>query len=419
MKVALRFLLPLVVIAIGYGGMKLLIGSEEESTRRERPVRRLPQVEVVELRRSDFGVTIRSQGVMRPHNSASLTPRVSGRVLKVHEGFEDGAFFKEGDVLLELDAEDFDAAVASAEARVARAEAEKLQEQARADQALLDWRDLGLPGEPSPLVLRVPQMKEADANLKSAEAELLQASRNLERSKVLAPYDGCVMRRLVGPGQSVNPSTTLGEIFSTDYAEVRLPLTAEDLPFLELPSENNPLRLPVSLTDSLDPESNHLWSGEIVRTEGALDATSRELFVIAKVTDPYGLDTDQPALRVGQPVAAQITGKVLKNVFAFPRSSLRNPTEVVTVNPEEFTIERKGIEPVWTDETQVVVRDGLPEGWWIVVSSLALAANGSQVEVVQQGGDSKAAQGPNRERPKEGDGTNRPPPRRRGPRPAG
>ena len=138
MKVLLRLLLPLVVLVVGYGAMKLLIGSEAEPPRRERPTRRLPQAEVVELRRSDFGVTVRSQGVMRPHNSASLTSRVSGRVLIVHDRFEDGAFFKKGDVLLELDAEDFDAAVASAEARVARAEAEKLQEEARAAQALLD-----------------------------------------------------------------------------------------------------------------------------------------------------------------------------------------------------------------------------------------------------------------------------------------
>ncbi|NNM28567.1 MAG: efflux RND transporter periplasmic adaptor subunit, partial [Akkermansiaceae bacterium] len=253
MKILLRLLLPILVIAAGYGVMKWLgAGKEEGTTRRERPARRLPQVEVIELHRADFAVTVRSQGVVRAHNSASLTPRVSGRVLQVHEQFEEGAFFREGDVLVKLDAADFEAALAGAEARLARAEATLAQEVARAEQALLDWRDLGYTEEPGDLVRRIPQLKEAEANVKAANADLVQARRDLERANVIAPYDGCVRERLVGPGQSVNPGTTLGRIFSTDLAEVRLPLAAEDLPFLDLPGEAGPGSLPVTLTDTLD-----------------------------------------------------------------------------------------------------------------------------------------------------------------------
>ncbi len=397
MKIVLRLLIPLLIVAIGWFVMRGFVENKKEPVGKHREEPTLPKVRAVELRRSDYGVTITSNGVVRAHNSTSLTPRVTGRIQEIYPRFEDGAFFKANDVLVQLDPTDFDAALAAAEAGVARAEAALAQEEARAEQALLDWKDLGYENEvPSDLVRRKPQLKEAEANLAAAVADRTAEQRNLERSKVLAPYDGCVLHRAVGPGQSVSSGTTLGEVFSTDFAEIRLPLSTEDLAFFQLP-EAAP-RTPIGATffDALDSESERSWQGTVVRTEGILNATSRELFVIARVEDPYGLKSGREALRIGQPVRAQLDGRVLKSVFVLPRAGLRGPKEVVLVNPEDFTIQRTPIEPVWIDAQHVVVRDDLPEGWLLVVSQLSYAANGSKVEVLgnSEVQEIKAAQGP-------------------------
>lgn len=370
--------------------MQLFEGASEEPSF-ERPKREAPIAEVIELRRQEFPVTLTTQGVVQPRNSTSLTPRVSGRILRVSERFEPGAFFSKGEVLLELDPTDFEAAVATAEAQLARSEAALAQEQARSQQALLDWKALGNTDAPSDLVMRKPQLKEAEANLKAAEAQLLQAQRDLERAQVLAPYDGCVKERLVGLGQTVNSGTTLGEIFSTADAEVRLPLSADDLSFALLPEEHPDTTIDAVLTDALRPENERTWIGQVVRSAGVLDEGSRELFLTARVTDPYGLKSGKPPLRMGQPVLAKIAGTTLPNVFVVPRSSLRTPTQVILVDPETSTIQRTDIFPIWSNETEVVVQDDLPEGWLLVVSRLPVAANGATVKPVPAGEAPKAA----------------------------
>ena len=87
-------------------------------------------------------------------------------------------------------------------------------------------------------------------------------------------------------------------------------------------------------------------------------------------------------LRVGQPVRAHIVGKVLEHVYVLPRKSLRSPTEVLLVNPEDNSIQRTDIAPIWSDAEQVVVRHELPDGWLLVTSRLPYAANGAKVQPV-------------------------------------
>lgn len=381
-KVALRIIIPLLILAGGWFTMTTLAANKVEPERRTRGRMSSPKVNATEIRRSDFPVIIRSNGVVRAHNSTTLTPQVSGRISRIDERFEDGAFFKAGDVLVELDPADFASAVASSHARVARAEAALAQEEALAAQALLDWKDLGYTDEPSDLVKRKPQLKEANADLAAAHADLASTQRDAERAKILAPYDGCVLRREVGPGQSVSPGSQLGEIFSTQFAEIRLPLSAPDLQHFVLPENDPEHKIKATIHDGLIQESPSSWSGTVVRTEGALSTASLELFVITRVLDPYGLVSDHPPLRIGQPVRAEIEGRTLNDVFVLPRQGMRGPSEIILVNPEDNTIQRTEVQPIWEDRDHVVVQDDLPDGWLLITSQLPYAANGSKVEII-------------------------------------
>jgi len=379
----LRLILPVIVMALGYLGYTSLSGKEEKkSPRRPPPV--MIEAETDILKRTDYRVILQSQGIVQPHNQTSLTPRVSGRVINISPNFESGSFFEKDDVLLELDSSDFIAAQTSAEARLARAEATLAQEEARAKQALLDWQDLGYTTPPTELVLRKPQLKEAKANVKAAIADLSDATRDLERTKVLAPYAGRVKERLVGLGQSISPGTTIGEIFSTDFAEVRLSLSARELIHVKLPNNPDDPPVPVKLADALTEESLQSWNGFIVRTEGTLDEKSRKLFVIARVDDPFGLhkEVDAP-LRIGQPVRATLEGSLISQVFVIPRKTLRRPNEILLINPEDTTLLRQKINPIWSDEENLVVTDDLIEGWHIVTNRLATAPNGAKVKIVE------------------------------------
>jgi len=384
LPVLLRVLMPLAVLGVGWMGYVIIsVEPEEEKRPEEKP--RLIKTRAVTLHRQDFPTTILTRGVIRAHNEVILTPQVSGKIIRVLPGFEDGAFFAEDDVLVELDPQDLGGAVIVAQGQLARATSAYAQEETRAKQAGLNWIDLGYSGEPSELALRLPQLREAQANMDSATALLDQAKRNLERTKVRAPFDGRVRRRTVGLGQSVGPGTSLGSVFAIALAEVRLPIAARDLAFLTLPEGPEDPPVDVTLRDALNPDDT-VWKAQIIRTEGTLDQSSLELFAIARISDPFGRQSKSPPLRIGQPVVATILGQVLQDVMAVPRMAVRELDQILLLEPNEpneLVIKSKRIEILWSDETHVIVKDpGIKDGILLATSHLIYAPEGSQVELL-------------------------------------
>lgn len=379
----LRIALPLAILGLGYLSYQLTsVKAESPKPPKRNP--RLIETEVTELQRVDYQVKLNTQGIVQPHSETALSPRVSGRITTISPNFENGAFFEKDEILLELDPTDFQAALASAEARLARAEAALAQEEARADQAILDWNELGYTEPPTDLVLRKPQLKEAHANVKASLAELSDAQRNLTRIKVRAPYRGRVKERLVGLGQSISPGTQLGDIFSTDFAEIRLPLSIHELSYVDLPNSPGDAPVSVTLIDALANETPSVWEAQIVRTEGTLDEKSRKLFVIARIDDPFALkDSSAPSLRIGQPMRAVLPGKILPQVFIIPRSTLRRPDEIVIIDPENFIAKKQKITPIWSDEKNLIVRDDLIPGSLLSTSRLSNLPRNAPVQIIE------------------------------------
>ncbi len=378
---ATRILIPIAILLAGFGAWTWLGKPVEEPKPVHSESQKIKSERLV-LQPADYQITINTQGTVRAHHSTTLTPLVSGTIVKVNPNFEDGAFFNKGDILMELDPADLKAEMTAAESRLARAEASLAREQAQAKQAKLNWEDIGYEEEPSPLVLRIPQLKEANALVTAAQAELEQASRNLDRAKVRAPFDGRVKDRLIGLGQAVNATTPLGEVFATNHAEVRLPITPSQIPFISLPNGQQNRTIEVTLTDALS-NSDHEWKAQVVRTEGTLDEKSRELFAIARINDPYGRKSKEPELRIGQPVRASVKGIELKDVFVIPRQAVRGINRIYLIDRDEPKIMKTYIEPIWSNEKVLIVKEGLEPGAWLATSSLPYAPNGAPVEIIE------------------------------------
>jgi RND family efflux transporter MFP subunit len=376
-----RIIAPLCILALGGAGW-YYFGRPVEKPMPQKLPEQLIRTEVLEMKPGDYQVWIESQGIVRAHYTTTITPLVPGTITMVHPRFEDGAFFSKGDVLAELDPADFEAALAAAEARLARTEAALSQEQARAKQARLNWNDIGYDEEPSELVLRVPQLKEAEASVKAATADLDQARRNLARTKIRAPFDGRVKSRNVGLGQAVGASTALGEVFAADFAEIRLPIPPAQIAFVNLPADESNPSVPVTLTDASGAANPATWQAKIVRTEGTLDESTRELFVIARIEDPFGRLKKSPPLSIGQPLRARIRGNLLENVFVLPRKALRGVNRVYMVGQEPPVLMRRNISPYWSTATEIIVREGFVAGENLSTSSLTYAVDGARVEVI-------------------------------------
>lgn len=387
MQVLIRLLIPVILLLGGWFGYGIL-SKQKEKVKHPEPEGRVLKTQVFELHVSEFQTKVRTQGVVRAANEASLTAEVAGKVKMIAPGLQDGVFFDADELLVELEDQDYQTIVISAEAQLARANALLAQEQARARQARLNWEDLGYTEEPNELVLRLPQLREAEANVKAAEAGLEQAKRDLERTKIHAPFAGRVLQRNVSMGQLISAGTPLALIFNTDYVEVRLPIAATELPFLTIPESRDEAPVTVKLFDALNTSSEFEWTGEIVGTEGALDTDSRELFAIARVMDPFSRNGDadhrRPPLRIGQPVRAEIPGRILKNVIAIPRSSVRQLNRIYLVDKKEMVLSRQEIVPIWSDEEFHVISptEEIVDGALLATTRLAYAPNVSKVEIL-------------------------------------
>jgi RND family efflux transporter MFP subunit len=337
-------------------------------------------VEICTAEAKDETIQIYTQGTVEPRTSSTLVSQVSGEILSVSPSFYTGGFFRKGDVLLEIDPIDYEVALTTAESTLAQARLSYMQEQAQSDQARKDWENMGMEGEPSELTLRVPQLKHAEAAVKSAEASLKQARKNLSNTKVIAPYNGIMTSKNVDLGQYVTTGNSLGSINAVDAAEVRLSVKESDLKYLNLPEKLN-----VSFDGSSSVELSGSYSGKnlareatLVRTEGTIDSTSRLIYLVARLEDPYSLNCEQPVVPFGMFVSATIEGKAYTNVVKLPRYALRGMDTILVVDKDN-RIDIRKVDVLKTDADYVYVADGIGDGERVCLTALEYVVQGLKV----------------------------------------
>lgn len=374
-----RALFPLAIFGLGVGSYFYFAGNPEEEKDEPEP-KKLIRTNIAELRRQDYQVHVRTNGIVQPHNEVALSAQVSGNVTAISPEFEVGAYFAKGDVLIEIDDSDYRTAVAIANAQVEGAtSAVELAVQNHERLVELFTQNNVAEADVSQAEATLAQ---AEAQLSTLKAQLEQAERDLERTKVYAPFDGRVRVQSVGLGQTVSNGTPLGVVFAIDFAEVRLPIAGPDLKFLRLPELAGDAPVQVEFKNAIDTDSPTIWRGEIVRTEGTLDVDSLELFAIARIDDPFGRKSNKAPLRIGLPVVASIPGTRLTNVVALPRAAIRQLDKINIVD-EELTLRPQTIEAVWSDEDYVIVRDPtLEDGTMLSTTQLVYAPEGAKVEII-------------------------------------
>lgn len=391
MRKFFRLIVPVAVLAICVAIGVTLIRTAPKAERRQPPPA-LPAVEVMTVAPTNYPVIVKSQGTVTPRTESTLIPQVSGQIVNASPSFQTGGFFESGEVLLEIDPRDYENNVIVARADLAQAQAVLNEEKARSEQAFRDWETLNLSDEPNELALRKPQLKSATAAVAAAQARLEQARINLERTRIRAPYTGLVLEKNVDVGQFVSPSNVLARIYAVDLVEIRLPLTDDQLSFVNLPEvyrdgsdRGIEQRQPLVYLSARVGGETHRWKGRIVRTEGAIDTESQQIFVIAQVDDPYARHHGMP-LKVGQFVEARIGGRVLVGVFDLPRAAVRRNNEVLVVGTDD-TIDRRQVDVVWSEDERVIVRSGLRAGERVSLTPLPFAVSGTRVRITEPTGE--------------------------------
>jgi len=379
MKRLFRFLLPLIVLSAGIAIASSLIATAPK-TERKPPQVPIPAVQIQELQPEAYLVKVESRGTVSPVTSSSLVPEVSGRIIEVAPNFRNGGFFSTGELLLQIDPRDYQNAVTIAQAELAVQRQALAEEQARSAQALTDWQKLQLAGEPDPLVLRIPQLETAQARLAAAEARLRQARLDLQRTSIRAPYAGRILEKNVDIGQYVSAGSNLADIYASGSVEIRLPITSEQQAFLDLPENGQTKEGARVEFIARIGQREERWPGRLVRTEGSVDIRSRQLFVVARIEDPYRRHDERTPLKIGQFLEAEIFGRTLEQVFVIPRQAVRGEHTIYLVDADN-RLQRRELEVVWRDRQNLISRGSLQAGERLSLTTLPFAADGIEVRI--------------------------------------
>ena len=380
-------LMPLCIVAAGVATAAVLSsGRPAPAVAQAAPS--IPAVRVLTAEPETVQLRIRSQGSVAPRTEADIVAEIGARVLRVSPSFEPGGFFEKGELLAELDPRDFELALEAAKALAARATAEA--EFARATLARREL--LASEGVSSAAILdeALRAARVADAREREAAVEVERAARDLERTRIVAPFAGRVRTQSIDVGQFVARGTPLGRIYSVDDADVSLPITDADLAQLDLPlgieidARDAPLAFLRARVAGVDRE----WPARVVRTEGEIDARTRMIQVVVRVEDPYGGEADAagPPLAAGLFVEAEILGRRLADAIRLPRGAVRErgSERYVWIADEDNRLRRRPVDVARIEGDDLWITDGLQPGDRVSLSRPLGLRDGLAVRPVPQ-----------------------------------
>jgi len=384
---AKKVLIPVVILMMTFFLTQVILKNPPKSNRGKGAESAQITVETLNLLPQNYQVMINSFGTVKPRTKSILVAQVSGEINEVSREFRDGGFFEKGDILVQLDDRDHQAEVKINQSSLLSAKQVLLEEQARAKQAVIDWQRLGNGAEPNALVLREPQLAAAQAQVLSAQAKLEKALLLLERTKVVAPYAGRILKKHVDLGRVVVNNTQLADIYSIGYVEIRLPINNKDLSFMILPeeyrhSDKGVIGSSVTLTSNLIGQQH--WQGQIVRTEGAIDENSQQLYIVAQIDDPYGESNNKVApVKIGQYVNASIIGKTIEQALVIPNSAIYQGSYVYVVEQfkDKNLLKRRDISILWQNSNDAVIKAGLAFDEKLVLTPLGQVSSGTPVKI--------------------------------------
>ncbi|WP_153557353.1 efflux RND transporter periplasmic adaptor subunit [Roseimaritima sediminicola] len=397
-------------------------------------------VETVIVRRGTYRPSIEVLGTVQAAREVDLAPRVSGQVVAVSDSLVPGGMVRAGEELLRIDPADFENALRIRQSELEQAEASLRIESGRQSLAQKELKLLEgtINSTNRALVLREPQIASIRAEVNAALAAIERAQLDLQRTKVLAPFDAQVLSRDVNVGSQVSPGDSLARLVgveeywvsaavpvrslrwiqfadtaratsgSTDPATMtaRLTLdgsalrrTAREASGTNVEGENAEVRSDNATGGATvklrDPDA---WGPDVVRRGtvsrmiGALDNQTRLARVLVTISDPLALHDDLPPLILGSLIDVEIQGRPVDAVVRLDRQYLRDG-DTVWVNKDD-KLEIRAVEVLYRDARYAYIQSGLEDGEEVVITTLATVADGVGLRRVEPAAEPAAEDGP-------------------------
>ncbi len=333
-----------------------------------------PPVVVRKVELAPATAPFRFNGQVEAIEAVDIQARITGFLKE--KAFEQGSAVKAGDLLFEIEPDQMQAAVMSAEAQVARAEAA----QNAARQTLSRTRTLANRNTVSQAALDDAQaaFDIATADVRNAEATLNNARLNLSYTQVRSPIDGTIGRSLFTVGNLVGPSMgPLARIVQLDPVRVVFSIPDRALIAIRQKEAGGGTVSPESFKVSLALANGTQYGerGTIQFIDNEVSAQTGTVAVRALFANPNHI------LVPGQVVAVNLMDETAGELPVVPMASVLQDRQgkYVYVLNEGNTVSRRPIVTGARIDNGWSVTDGLKAGETIVVEGLQRIADGQAV----------------------------------------
>ncbi|MGH0031820.1 MAG: efflux RND transporter periplasmic adaptor subunit [Myxococcota bacterium] len=365
--------LVLLILAVSAAAAFALLETGPVAVRTPRP-RQARLVEVTPVERTAQIARVGAMGSVVATRQVEVQPQVTGRIVWVSPEFVPGGRFAADEVMLRIEARDYELAVRQREADLAQARADLKIEEGNQSVARLEYELLGesVPDEDRDLVLRLPQLETVRARVASAEAALAQARLDLERTEVRAPFDALVRARSTELGARVDPGTQLATLVETGAYWVEVLVPVSQLRWIEIPRRSGDPGSVARVTGAGIP-GDAFREGHVERLLGDLENEGRMARLLVRIDDPLALAPEHagmPPLLLDSFVHLEIQGRPIENVVALDRALLRD-RDRVWVMGGDGALEIREVAVAFRGEDEVLISEGLAGGERIVTSELS------------------------------------------------
>lgn len=352
------------------------------------------QVSVVVLRSKPVAISAELPGRVAASLVAEVRPQVGGLIKS--RLFREGSEVRAGDLLYEIDPATYQAALDSAVAALARAEASVPSAQARVDR----YRDLIRQNAISKQDNddATAALAQAQADVASARATIATARINLAFTRVTAPISGRVDASTLTPGALVtaNQTTALTTIRQLHPINVDVIQSSTNLLKFRSAVAEGRLKLTgpnVAVRLKLDTGIEYAQSGKLEFAEANIDETTGTFTVRAEFPNPDRL------LLPGMFVRAVIQEGIAENSFLLPqRAVTRNTKGEATAKfvGADGKVEERVIATSRSVGNNWLVDQGMKDGERIIVEGAQLVrpgqtVTGNEVTIDEASGELKPA----------------------------
>ncbi|HEX9169598.1 MAG TPA: efflux RND transporter periplasmic adaptor subunit [Roseiarcus sp.] len=314
-------------------------------------------VTVTPVKRADFPVVLQSIGQVQAYNTVLVRARVDGQIVKI--AFQEGQLVKQGDLLAQIDARPFQAALDQAVAK-------KSQDQANLANAKLDLarystlakQDFATKQQldtQNALVLQLIASIAADA------AAIDAAKTQLDYTTIRAPISGRAGFRLIDEGNLVNAGQQTGIVSIAQLQPISV-IFAEPQEYVT--RINQELAVGSPEVTVMDAEGHKLAVGRLSISDNQVELATGTIRLKAE------FDNKDNTLWPGLAVTTGLQLGVEKGVLIVPTEVVQHGQNglFVFVVDDQNRAEVRQVKIAHQDTTTAVISDGLKEGDRVVTS---------------------------------------------------